>query len=157
MLPPIEAQYFEFTERKLLKLTASDTIIKKRDWVRRQSALHRHNIQKCEKKKRFVLVQLPPSYFHHYCRPLIILTVIAALANLKPLQSFRHAWKAATQRTMAVVMIRGRPPRAKVTAARTNRRARQLHLITHRSNSSRNSTFHQKRKTSCLVARCLSR
>lgn len=46
VLQPVEAQYLELAERKLLKLNSSDVIMKRRDWLRKQSALHRRTVQK---------------------------------------------------------------------------------------------------------------
>lgn len=46
VLQPVEAQYLELAERKLLKLNSSDVIMKRRDWLRKQSALYRKSVQK---------------------------------------------------------------------------------------------------------------
>lgn len=46
VLQPVEAQYLELAERKLLKLNSSDVLMKRKDWLRKQSALHIRNVQK---------------------------------------------------------------------------------------------------------------
>lgn len=46
VLQPVEAQYLELAERKLLKLNSSDVLMKRRDWLKKQSALHRRSAQK---------------------------------------------------------------------------------------------------------------
>ncbi|KAI4455800.1 (e3-independent) e2 ubiquitin-conjugating enzyme [Holotrichia oblita] len=46
ILEPLENCYLELAERRLLKLAASDIMTRKRDWIRKQSALHRSDSQK---------------------------------------------------------------------------------------------------------------
>lgn len=68
ILQPVEAQYLELAERKLLKLNAMDVIVKRTDWLRKQSVLYRRGLQKSphlmrKSNKRYVY-RTVFAYFH---------------------------------------------------------------------------------------------
>ncbi|KAF5302090.1 hypothetical protein FQR65_LT08640 [Abscondita terminalis] len=66
VVEPIENSHLELAERRLLKLSSSDVLIKKRDWVRKQSALHQpehhkvlHIVNRTSKKDRGPKIRRP--------------------------------------------------------------------------------------------------
>ncbi|KAF5306922.1 hypothetical protein FQA39_LY00152 [Lamprigera yunnana] len=59
VVEPLENSHLELAERRLLKLNLSDVLVKKRDWIRKQSALHQpehhkvlHIVNRTTKKDR---------------------------------------------------------------------------------------------------------
>lgn len=46
LLEPTDNHYLELAERRLLKLNSSDTLVKKRNWIERQSMMHYPDVQK---------------------------------------------------------------------------------------------------------------
>ncbi|KAK4874199.1 hypothetical protein RN001_013559 [Aquatica leii] len=66
VVEPIENSHLELAERRLLKLNPSDILIKKRDWIRKKSALHQpehhkvlHIVNRTSRKDRGPKIRRP--------------------------------------------------------------------------------------------------